>query len=58
MDKIELDEISNRYTAALGRSMQDTKNTILRQLLDAATISNHPLGHKSYEIEVDFNGQE
>lgn len=59
-ETIDLDvheEIHNRYTAALTRGMADTRNMLLRQLLDAATISNHPLGHKSYEIKVDFDAK-
>ena len=54
MDKIDIEaheEIHQRYTAALVRSMQDTKLGILRQLVDDAVI--FPV--HSHEIKVDFD---
>jgi len=54
VDKIDIEaheEIHQRYTAALVRSMQDTKLGILRQLVDDAVI--FPV--HSHEIKVDFD---
>ena len=50
MDKTE--EISNRYTQALARAMNDTRNSLLRKLVDDATLYSDPNKH---QIEVDFD---
>lgn len=52
MDKIDIEAscVVDAYTYALGKSMQNTKNTILRKLLDDAIITPFD----SHEIEVDF----
>ena len=47
------EEIHKRYTSALAQSMHDTRNALLRKLLDDA-----PLFGNNHEIEVNFDGKE
>jgi hypothetical protein len=42
------------YTSVLAASMQDTKLSILRKLIDESAITSYLPNHKSYEIKVDF----
>ena len=48
-----MDSMAEKYTAALAQSLNNTRNTLLRELLDDA-----PLFGKSHEIEVNFDGKE
>lgn len=48
-----LEEMGKRYTASLVQSLQNTRNSLLRKLLDDA-----PLFTDKHEIEVSFDGKE
>lgn len=48
-----LEEMGKRYTASLVQSLQNTRNSLLRKLLDDA-----PLFANNHEIEVNFDGKE
>lgn len=50
----EINVEASGYTRALAQSMQDTRNTILRKLLDDAIITPFD----KHETEVNFNGQD
>lgn len=45
---------ASAYTKALAQSMQDTRNSILRKLLDEAIL----IPTNNHEIKVDFDGKE
>lgn len=53
LEEAVFEEMGNRYTAALVQSLQNTRNSLLRKLLDDA-----PLFANNHEIEVNFDGKE